>query len=81
MARLRVARMENDKYFISHNADPYSLRSQATVIHKGKLKQGQAVQTGQANLEEFDDEDSWKRRLAELGYEWDDEDGEEELLR
>jgi len=48
-------------WWIAHN--------DADVVHFGRLEEGESVQTGQPNLEEFQDEESWKARIVELGGE------------
>ena len=42
-------------------------------IHAGYLDTGQSVTTGQDDLEIYDNEDEWRNRLDELGYEWPEE--------
>ena len=39
-------------------------------MHVGYLDTGQSVTTGQDELEIYEDEDAWRARLDELGYEW-----------
>jgi hypothetical protein len=58
-----------DSYYIAH--DP--------SVHYGEVKVGQRVQTGQANLEIFENEITFKERLIELGIVLEDED--EEVLK
>lgn len=57
----------NKKYWIAHN--------ESDIVHYGEVEVGQVVTTGQPTLEEFDDRDLWKARLAEFSI---DPDAEEE---
>jgi len=52
-------------FWIAHNNDK--------VVHFGGLKEGRKVQTGQPFLEEFEDEELWKKRVIELGGDFEDE--------
>lgn len=47
-------------YVICHNG--------SDVIHPAKVEPGTNLATGQPQYEEFADEESWKARLTELGY-------------
>jgi hypothetical protein len=55
-----------DCYYIAHNPS----------VHYGQIKVGQRVQTGQDNLEIFEEEITFKERLIELGIVLEDEDKE-----
>ena len=54
-------------YFLAHNS--------INVFHYGELNEGQVVTTGQPNLEYFDNLNTLKERLAELGVTCDENTG------
>jgi hypothetical protein len=42
-------------------------RTGTNIIHYGRAKKGQVVTTGQATLEQFNNEHDWKNKLKALG--------------
>ena len=47
-------------YVICHNG--------ADIVHPSKVEKGVTLTSGQPEYEEFLDEESWKKRLVELGF-------------
>lgn len=51
-----------------YNEDTYYIAWNDSKIHTALAKAGTQVATIMPNYEEFDNEDNWKNRLKELGY-------------
>lgn len=68
-------KVEKDTWFIAYTPD-------TDIVHFGFVSQGKQLDTGQPNLELFDDEESWTDRVHELGGKIypSEEQEEEELL-
>ena len=52
---------DTDTYYIAYNEDK-------SIIHVGKVLEGNQLVTAQPILEEFYDETDWETRAEELGY-------------
>ncbi|OUV24564.1 MAG: hypothetical protein CBC48_17430 [bacterium TMED88] len=51
--------MDNTSYYVGLGPD---------IVHYTELGQGSALESGQPNVEQFDDEQEAKSRAEELGY-------------
>lgn len=52
---------ENDAFVICHDGCDH--------VHPSKVSAGTVLESGQPHFEEFEDEESWRGRLSELGVE------------
>lgn len=59
MSKSRLNTSQQTLWFIAHNG--------ADVVHHGTLEPGIGVETGQPELEIFDNEEGWIARLGALG--------------
>jgi len=55
---------EQNEYWIAWNSEK---------IHKGEVEEGHQVSTGMPNFETYTDEQTWRNKLEELGYVWEED--------